>query len=473
MRTEHDYLGDMELADEIRYGIQTARGVAASNVTGHSLAEDEMELVRACALIKKATALANMDVGGLAPDMAQAIVAAADEVIAGKWDSQFPVDIITGGGGISVHMDVNEVLASRASELLGRPVHPNTHVNMGQSTNDVLPSAILLACRGLLRAVADAAAELAAAAAGKEREFAHVVRLGRTCLQDALPVTAGQTFSAWRSFLERQAACLRGLADECLELPLGGTAVGTGAGVLPGYREAVYARLRALGAGGVRPAANLFDAMQFGDLHIRVSAALKALSAGCAKMAADLRLLSSGPRCGIGEMRLPAILPGSSIMPGKINPILPELVMQVHFLVCGNDTAVTMAAERGELELNVWEAVVARCISDSCRLLTRALRLFARRCVTGLVMDERRCREEAEASAAVASVVSAVFGHDTGSRVAAEAASSGRGVREVVVAMGLMDAAAAARLLDPALMTDGEALARAIAAARATLAHIE
>lgn len=313
-------------------------------------------------------------------------------------------------------MNVNEVLAHRASAILsGLDVHPNTHVNMGQSTNDVLPSAMLLAAHELLEEVCDAVEELAEVSAGKEEEFRDTVKLGRTCLQDALPVTLGQNFSAWVSFLRRQKDNLKRLAADCLELPLGGTAVGTGAGSLPGFKKAVFARLKELSGLEVRAAENCFDAMQFGDIHIHISSALRALSAGLSKMGSDLRLLSSGPKGGMGELILPAVLPGSSIMPGKINPILPELVMQVHFLVCGNDAAVTMAVERGELELNVWEAVVTRCTLDSCRLLSRSIVLFARRCVAGVKADVGHCREEAEKSTALAAMIAAVFGYEAGS----------------------------------------------------------
>ena len=466
MRVEHDFLGEMEIDDASWYGIQTLRGVQASGVSGHSFGEDGKELIRAMALIKKAAALANLEVGGLEAPMAQAIVMACDEVLDGCWDEQFPVDLVTGGGGVSIHMNVNEVLARRASTLLADSVHPNTHVNMGQSTNDVYPSAQLLAARTLLLQTASAVEGLVKAADAKEKEFAHVVRLGRTCLQDALPVTLGQNFSAWSSFLRRQHKHLLALGDECLELPLGGTAVGTGAGALPGYKKAVFASLRQLTSLDVRPAGNCFDAMQFGDVYLRISSELKTLSAGLSKMASDLRLLSSGPRGGFGELILPAILPGSSIMPGKINPILPELIIQVHFLVCGNDAAIAMAVERGELELNVWEAVVTKCLLESCRLLTRSIDLFSSRCVAGIKVRSQHCLEQAEQSSALAALVSTVFGYETGSAVARQAQSQGISIREAAVSLGILDEAAAGQLLAPELMTDGERMAQAIAMAR-------
>ena len=470
MRVEHDFLGEMELEDANYYGIQTARGVAASQVTGRTYGQEARALIDALARIKKAAALANCRVGGLDRDRAGAIARAADEVLKGRWYSQFPVDLITGGGGVSLHMNMNEVLARRASELLeGVEVHPNTHVNMGQSTNDVLPSAMLLTTHQRLLEVRDAVRVLRRSVSRRAEELSDVVKLGRTCLQDAVPVTVGQELSGWSSFLARQEGALERCAGDCLVLPLGGAAVGTGAGCLPGYVREVYHALWKICGLPVRPAENLFDSMQNADGYIRVSAALKALAAGVSKMASDLRLMSSGPRGGLGELVLPAVLPGSSIMPGKSNPVLPELMIQIYFLVCGNDAAVTLAAERGELELNVWEAVLSKCTMESCRLLSRGLPLFAKDCIDGLRVREDHCRRQAEASTAAASVIAAVFGYEAGSRVARDAIQRERTVREIAVEQGLLDEETARRLLDPSQMTDGGAMARAISALRETL----
>lgn len=464
MRIEHDFLGQMELEDQAYYGIQTVRGVQNSNVTGHTYGQDGMKVVRAMARIKKAAALANEQIGALDHQRAWAIGAAADEVISGKLDDQFPVDMVTGGGGVSIHMNLNEVLAHRASMLLnGVEVHPNTHVNMGQSTNDVLPSAMLMTAHSLILEVIDAVDVLAEAVAERAKAFQDVVKLGRTCLQDAMPVTVGQELSGWHSFLLRHKQLLQYRADECLELPLGGTAVGTGVGAMPGYVEAVYPHLKTLTGYDVKPAANFFDAMQFADEYVHVSATLKSLAAGVSKMASDLRILSSGPRGGFGELRLPAVLPGSSIMPGKMNPILPELMIEIYLLVHGNDATVTMAAERGELDLNVWEAVITKCILESCRLLSRGLPRFARDCIAGLEVNEDHCRAQAETSAAIAMVISAVFGYETGSAVARKALEEGKTVAQAAVEQGLMDEETAKNLLDPSLMTHGDSMADAIA----------
>lgn len=467
MRVEHDFLGEMALDDALYYGIQTARGMQASQVTGDTYGEKNRRLIDALATIKKAAAQANQCVGGLDAVRAEAIVTACDEVLAGRFYDQFPVDVITGGGGVSLHMNMNEVLAHRASELAaGIDVHPNTHVNMGQSTNDVVPSAMLLATYADLQDVQQAVAVLADAVQVKAEEWKDVVKLGRTCLQDAVPVTLGQELSGWHSCLLRQKEALAQCAVACLYLPLGGTAIGTGAGVLPGYTDAVFALLSEMYGVSIQPVDNRFDGLQFADGYVRISAALKALAGGVSKMAADLRLLSSGPRGGLGEIVLPAVLPGSSIMPGKINPILSELMMQVYFLVCGNDLAVTLATERGELDLNVWEAVISKCISESCHLLARGLPLFASACIRGMQANADHCRAQAENSAAVASVVSSVFGYETGSEIAREALESGKKIKDIVVERGLLTQDRAERLLDPILMTDGVKMAEIIAEER-------
>ncbi len=470
MRIEHDFLGTMSLEDNTLYGIQTVRGVEASGATGQSFSSFGMPFVLAMVRIKKACALANREAGGLTEQQAESIVQACDVLLTGEHRDQFPTDLVTGGGGVSIHMNVNEVLARLASNLGSVAIHPNTHVNMGQSTNDVVPSALLLMAHDLLEGLLGPVRRLEAVCADKEREFAHVVRLGRTCLQDALPVTLGQNFGAWKQFFASQAGVLETLAASCLHLPLGGTAVGTGAGCLPGYAQALYRHLAEVTSLPVEPCANLFVGLQFADEHMRVSAALKGLSAGMAKIAADLRLLSSGPRAGFGELSIPALLPGSSIMPGKINPTIPELVMQVHFLVAGNDTAITLAAERGELELNAWEAVLIKCLLEDARLLGRAMALFADKCLAGVEADAEHCLAQAERSTALAALVSAVFGYETGEKAARMAMKEGCTMREACVALGLLDAKSAGELLDPALLTDSERMAATVARFRTDIA---
>ena len=267
----------------------------------------------------------------------------------------------------------------------------------------------------------------------------------------------------------RQKDQLTACASTCLVLPLGATAVGTGAGALPGFTDTVYPILSQLYGVTIAPVDNYFDGLQYSDGYVRVSAALKALACGVSKMASDLRLLSSGPRGGLGEITLPAVLPGSSIMPGKINPVVPELMIQLYFLICGNDVAVTLAAERGELDLNVWEAVTSKCISESCRLLTQGLPVFANDCIRGLQANVEHCREQAERSAAVASIVSSVFGYETGSEIARSALETGKKIKDIVIERGLLTAERAEKLLDPMLMTDGQKMAEVIEQERQAL----
>ncbi|MCI2062209.1 MAG: aspartate ammonia-lyase [Eubacteriaceae bacterium] len=458
-RKEHDYLGEMEIDDELYYGIQAARGISMSSATGHSLAEDASLLIYYLALIKKSSAAANVKTGGISQEIGDAIGAVCEEIMRGEHSDQFPVDMVTGGGGISVHMNVNEVIANRANEIITGhkgfdKVHPNTHVNMGESTNDVVPAATMLSMHTLLKETASKCDGLYAAADKKAREWKDVVKLGRTCVQDALPMTFGQEMSAYAALFKRESENISGLAEKCTVLPLGGTAVGTGEGTVPGYTEELYKELTRATGCEIRQNSNLFDAFQNADLYVRISAELKILAAGISKMAKDLRLLASGPRAGIGELEIPAVLPGSSIMPGKINPILPELMIQVYFLVAGNDLAVTMASEEGELDLNVWEAVFIKCLFESCRLLIETIPLFAEKCVAGLKVNEKKCLEYAQESTALSAIVSAVFGYEQGSRIARKASGEGKTVLEAVIEEGLLDKKSAEELLDPKNMTD-------------------
>lgn len=461
----------MEMDDSVYYGIQTARGLAISGATGRSIAEAVPELIYFGAAIKKAAAMANTDIGGLSPETAEAIGRACDEIMTGGWRDQFPTDILTGGGGIAINMNLNEVIANRANELLtGKKghdaVHPNTHVNMGQSTNDVIPAAMLLTFRALLLRLADETAVLGNTVAAKADEYRHVVKLGRTCLQDALPLTLGQEFSGYAAFLGRQVTHLKAAADACLSLPLGATAIGTGVGTLPGYRPSVYRHLSEITGWTVVPEENLFDALQNVDGYVRISATLKALATGLGKMAADLRLLSSGPRGGLGEICLPAVTPGSSIMPGKINPVIPELVRQVCFQVCGNDVAIAMAAESGDLELNVWESLILKCLTESISLLSRSVGLFSSHCFAGITVNADACRTQAESSTALAAMVAAVFGYEAGNEAARTAAETGKTIAETVIASGLLSPDAARALLDPVNLTDCARMAQAVADAR-------
>lgn len=460
MRKEKDMLGELFLPDDVYYGVQTERAKRNFSISGQKISYYP-KFLWCLAAIKKSAALANRKAGILEKKIVDAICAASDEIMNGKMDDQFPVDIFQGGGETSANMNINEVIANRANEILtGRKgyecVHPNNHVNMGQSTNDVIPSAVKMACYLHLIELESSIGELKAVLRRKTREFKDVVMIARTCLQDAVPITLGQEFSGYLSFIRRQGQEALKAADSCLDIPLGATAVGTGLGIFPGYMEAVYRYLPEISGIPVRKEKNFFDGLQNGDVYVRVSAVLKSLATGLAKIAGDLRILSSGPRAGFGEIELPAAQPGSSIMPGKINPVIPEMVMQVCYQVCGNDLSITMAVEGGELDLNVWESLIMKCLFESCKLLTNSMRLFADRCIVGIKVNRETCLEHAEASIALVTVLVPIFGYQTAIDVAQKALSEETSIKEIAVEMGLLETKEANELLNPMNLTDPE-----------------
>jgi aspartate ammonia-lyase len=473
-RTEHDCLGELQVREDVYWGIQTERAISNFQVSGRTLGELPI-FIHSIALIKKAAALANRDIGQVEPGVADAICRAVDEIIAGKFPESFPVDVLQGGGYTSANMNVNEVIANRANELLTGhtgydAVHPNTHVNMGQSTNDVIPAAMCLACHTYLKQLIDRVIHLETALAKKVVEFAHIVKVSRTCIQDAVPITLGQEFSGYLAFVRRQRANLQAVMESCTELPLGATAVGTGLGAFEGYSTKVYEHLARLSGVKVRMNSNLFDGLQNTDAYLHVSGALRALATGLGKFATDLRIMSSGPRAGFNEIELPAVQPGSSIMPGKINPVMPELINQVCYQVCGNDLAVTMAVEGGELDLNVWEPLIVKCLSESFQLLTRSLAVFTDLCVDGIKANEAVCRKNADHCLAISTVVAALFGYEEGVRVAQEAYRTGEPVKEVAVRFGLLSAEEAETLMNPLMLTDPAKSSQILALRRAKAA---
>lgn len=460
VRLEEDALGTRLMPGDIVYGIQTARAVENFSISGRTIADIE-GFVPAILVIKQAAARANRHAGKLAPRVADAIDAAAVMCLAGMRRGDFPVDIYHGGGGTAANMNVNEVLANRASEILtGRlgpdPVHPNTHVNMSQSTNDVIPSAMKMAIGGELNALGGVLAGLIEAISQKERAFAGVVKLARTCMQDALPITFDQQFSGYRAAFQRQAEELRSLEAGCLGLPLSATAVGTGFGASRQYRAIVFEELQALTGRTYHIEANLFDALQNADFWIRVSSGLKTIAVTLSKFAADLRLMSSGPRAGLGEITLPAVQPGSSIMPGKVNPVMPEMIMQVAFRVIGNDATITRAAE-GELDLNVWESIILESLSESIRLMRRAIPLFVSGCVMGIEISSVRGTADASSSLALSTALVEVYGYPTASSIAKHAGNHGLSIAEAAVECGLMNVQDASRLFgDVSVFADAE-----------------
>ena len=464
MRMEKDLLGELPVPDDKYYGVQTLRSLHLNPVS-YVRMHHYPDSITALAEIKIACAEANRAIGAMEADVADAVVAAAREIVDGKYADQFQVDMFSGGGGIAVHMNINEIIANRANEILTGSkgydrVHPNTHVNMCQSTNDVVPSAMrLVIYRGIEKLCASVKV-LEDALTAKAGEFAHDVKLGRTCLQDALPMTFGQEFSGYAAVVRRQRQRLLACMPEWLTLTLGGTAIGTCLGVMPGFVPEVYRRLRANVHPDIRPDENFFDGMQNADGYLHLSGIVKCLAVSCGKIAYDLKLLSSGPFAGFGELVLPAVQPGSSIMPGKVNPALPEMIIQIAQQVCGNDTVLTMAVEKGELDLNIAEQILLKCSADSLSLLEKALPIFAEKCVAGIAVNRAKALHDAESSPALVMIISMLFGYKEGLAVAGLAAEKGIGVKAAAVASGLVTSEQADELFNVLTLTDSEATAR-------------
>ena len=442
-RIERDPLGEKGVPADAYYGIQTARAVENFPISGLHASPD---LVTATVLIKKAAAQANVALKRLDPTIGEAIVRAADEVLGGALRDQFVVDVYQAGAGTSHNMNTNEVLANRAAELLGGArgeyllVHPNDHVNMGQSTNDVFPTASRLALLLGTGRLVEAARSLAAALQRKSEQFEHILKVGRTHLQDAVPMTLGQEFGGYAACIERGAEDIEHAGEQLKELNLGATAVGTGLNAGDDYTATAVANLTDYTGINLVPAANRFRVTQsMGDV-LAYSSAMRRLAVELSKVAADLRLLSMGPRAGLSEIALPAVQPGSSIMPGKVNPSVPEMVNQVCFQVIGCDTTVCMAAEAGQLELNVMMPVIAWNALHASTILREAMIALRTRCVDGIEADEARGRELLDRSTAVATALSPYIGYAKTAEIAKEAVKTGRSIRELVLDRGLMKA---------------------------------
>jgi aspartate ammonia-lyase len=455
-RRERDPLGEFDVPANAYYGVQTARALANFPISGLTAPDS---LVRATVLVKRAAAEANRDLQRLDGRIAAAIIAAADEVLAGSLRDQFVVDVYQAGAGTSHNMNTNEVLANRASELIGgrrgeyTDVHPNDHVNMGQSTNDVFPTATRVALSLQHGAWTHECRALAGAFEQKAVEFADVLKVGRTHLQDAVPITLGQEFSGHAACLMAAADAADASAAALLELNLGATALGTGLNAGDDYTASAIAALARLTQLPFRPAANRFRVTQsMGDV-VAYSGALRRTAVELGKIATDLRLLSMGPRAGIAEIKLPAVQPGSSIMPGKVNPSIPEMVNQVCFQVFGCDTTIMTAGEAGELDLNVMMPVIAWNALHAQRILTHAMTALRVRTVEGIEADRDRARELLERSTAMATALSPYIGYATTAEIAKAAVASGRSVRELVLERGLLSAADLDRILSAEAMT--------------------
>ena len=456
-RTERDPLGERQVPADAYYGIQTARAIENFPISGLRASAD---FVTATVLVKKAAAETNAALGRLERDVADAITAAADEVISGALRDQFVVDVYQAGAGTSHNMNTNEVLANRAAELLGRPrgaydrVHPNDHVNMSQSTNDVYPTATRLALLTVGAGLVEAARALATAFERKADAFTSVLKVGRTHLQDAVPMTLGQEFGGYGGCLDRAANELERAALPLHELNLGATAVGTGLNAGKDYTTAAIACLARYTQLPLMPASNHFVLTQsMGDI-VGWSGAVRRLAVELAKIASDLRLLSMGPRAGISEITLPAVQPGSSIMPGKVNPSVPEMVNQVCYQVMGCDATVAAAGEAGQLELNVMMPVMAWNALHSASILRQAMVVLRTRTVEGIAANEDRCRELLDRSTAVATALSPYLGYATTADLAKASVATGRSIRELVLERGLMTSDVLDRLLAPESMTE-------------------
>ncbi|MFE0580835.1 class II fumarate hydratase [Streptomyces sp. NPDC058874] len=436
-RTEHDSMGDVRVPLHAKWRAQTQRAVENFPVSGQRL---ERAHIEALALIKAAAALVNARLGVVDQDVADAIRSAAAEVAAGRWDDHFPVDVFQTGSGTSSNMNTNEVIATLATERLGRDVHPNDHVNASQSSNDVFPSSIHIAATG---AVADdlipALEHLAAALERKAAEFAHVVKAGRTHLMDATPVTLGQEFGGYAAQIRYGVERLRASLPRLAELPLGGTAVGTGINTPPGFSAAVIAEVAVATGLPLTEARDHFEAQGARDALVETSGMLRTVAVSLTKICNDLRWMASGPRTGLAEINLPDLQPGSSIMPGKVNPVVPEAVLMVAAQVMGNDATVAVAGAAGNFELNVMLPVMARNLLESIRLLAGASRLLADRTVDGITADEARAREYAESSPSVVTPLNRYIGYEEAAKVAKRSLAERRTIREVVLESGYVE----------------------------------
>ena len=431
-------MGEVEVPADALWGAQTARAVQNFPISGLTM---PLPIIHALARIKSAAARVNADLSLLDPDIAGAIALAADEVAGGLHDDQFPVDIFQTGSGTSTNMNMNEVVARVAHLASGLDIHPNDHVNAGQSSNDTFPTAIrvaaVLAARDLLEPALQA---LSTALQGRKLAFAEVVKAGRTHLMDAVPVTLGQEFGGYRRQIDLARDRLLVAADGAAELPLGGTAVGTGLNAEPGFASAVISRLNRTTDGEFREAWDHFEAQSTQDALVALSGAAKVLAVSLTKICNDLRWMASGPRAGLGEIHLPDLQPGSSIMPGKVNPVVPEAVLMVCAQVIGNDATITTAGAAGNFELNVMLPVIGRNLLESLTFLASACRLLADRCVDGITADEQRCLDLARSSPAIVTPLSRYLGYEAAAAVVRQSVREDRSIRDIVIARGHIEA---------------------------------
>uniref|UniRef100_A0A7V4XRJ9 Aspartate ammonia-lyase n=1 Tax=Acidobacterium capsulatum TaxID=33075 RepID=A0A7V4XRJ9_9BACT len=456
-RKEKDSLGFVEVPAKAYYGAQTARAVENYPISGMRA---HPQLVRAFGMVKQAAAEANQELGLVEAPRAEAIRKAAQEVMDGKWNAEFVVDVFQAGAGVSFHMNTNEVIANRANEILGgklgeyAQVHPNDHVNYGQSTNDVFPTGMRVATLLALETLYPVLDKLAATFEAKAKEFHDVMKSGRTHMQDAVPIRLGQEFAAYGLAIEKGKKFLTLAADSLRELGLGGSAVGTGINTHPDYRAKAVAALSRISGQKLTPAADMRWAMQSNACMADVSAALRGIALEVIRISNDLRLLSSGPNTGFAEIYLPSLQPGSSIMPGKINPVMPELAAMVSFQVVGNDTAVAMAVQGGQLELNVMMPTMAYSVLQSITILANMLRQFNDRCVAGITANAERCAQYAQSTVSLATALNPYIGYAKAAEIVKESVATGQSIISIARSKGLLSENEISEILDPARMTE-------------------
>ena len=454
-RIESDSIGQREIPADAYYGVQSLRGAENFPITGQRL---RTEFIVSLAEIKKACAICNHLSGELSPEITQAISQAANEIIEGKFHDQFICDPIQGGAGTTANMNANEVIANRAIEILGGEkgdysiVHPNDHVNRSQSTNDVIPTAAKLTTAKLLKGALEQLARLRDALGDKAVEFHDVIKMGRTQMQDAVPIRMGSEFGAYRQAIARDLVRLARAGEEMVAVNLGGTAIGTALNATPEYIDSLAPVLSEITGLPVIKAEDLVDGTQNLDSFAYVSSALKTCAISCSKIANDLRLMSSGPRCGFEEINLPPMQNGSSIMPGKVNPVIPEVMSQVAFCIIGNDTCITMAAEAGQLELNYAEPVLYHKLFESIVALTGAVQTFVDRCILGITANRERCAELVEESVGVITAICPQVGYKKSAKVAKKAIATGKSVREVLKEENILPEDQIDKILDPQTM---------------------
>jgi len=458
MRIEHDLLGEREIPDNAYYGIQTLRAVENFSISGIKLSLYP-QLITSFAQVKTAAARANRDLGLLPDNVYKAIEKACDEVRTGAFNDEFIIDMVQGGAGTSTNMNANEVIANRALELLGHKkgeythCHPNNHVNLSQSTNDAYPTAVKIALYAGNKKLTAELSMLISAMHAKAKEFANVLKMGRTQLQDAVPMTLGQTFEAYAVTLEEEIQRLNENARLFLEINMGATAIGTGINSEPGYAEKVTEHLSAITGIPLVSAPNLIEATQDTGSFVMYSSSVKRLAVKLSKICNDLRLLSSGPRCGINEINLPPMQPGSSIMPGKVNPVIPEVVNQTAFKVIGNDLTVTLASEAGQLELNVFEPIITLSLFQSQDMICNAMNTLRVRCIEGITANAEHCRSMVYGSIGLVTALNPVIGYEEASDIARTALKTGTSVYDLVLQKKLLTKAQLDDVLNPENMT--------------------